>query len=55
VLAEHLRPAAERELARRVLSAEWVAPRVIAVNADAATGAAYRVLDAVLADPAHRL
>lgn len=54
-LAEHVRPAAERELARRVLSADWVAPQVIAVTADAATGAAYRVLDAVLADPAGRL
>ena len=55
VLAEHLRPAAERELARRVLSAAWVAPQMIAVSADAATGAAYRVLDGVLADPARRL
>ncbi len=54
-LVEHLRDTAEPELHRRVLSANWVSPRLAAVSADAATGAAYRVLDRVLEDPVRYL
>ena len=55
VLARHLHPSAAPELQRRVLSAEWAAPQIASATADAATGAAYQVLNRVLSDPARHL
>ena len=53
-LADVLRPRVEELLGRRVLSARWRRPTVLAVSgppAAGATGAALQALDAVLADP----
>lgn len=57
VLLEALRPVLQEELGRRVLAADWVSPALVAQSDDhlAATGAAYGVLQQVLADPAARL
>lgn len=57
-LADHLRPALEEHLARRVLSARWRRPRILSAQgpvAAGASGAALRALGGVLTDPAHRL
>ncbi|WP_369141142.1 ROK family transcriptional regulator [Modestobacter versicolor] len=57
-LAALLRPALERHLADRVLSARWQAPRIVGAQgppAAGASGAALRALDVVLADPARFL
>ncbi|SDN68824.1 ROK family transcriptional regulator [Geodermatophilus sp. DSM 45219] len=53
-LADVLRPGLEELLGRRVLSARWRRPTVLAVTgppAAGATGAALQALDAVVADP----
>ncbi|NKQ51312.1 ROK family protein [Amycolatopsis sp. K13G38] len=53
-LVKALRPELEEQLRARVLSARWTPPRIQAaepVPAPGATGAAYRELAAVLADP----
>ncbi|SDD21040.1 Sugar kinase of the NBD/HSP70 family, may contain an N-terminal HTH domain [Geodermatophilus telluris] len=57
-LADLVRPRLEEDLARRVLSARWRRPRVVAAAgapAAGATGAALRALDAVVAEPARWL
>ncbi|SNT05610.1 Sugar kinase of the NBD/HSP70 family, may contain an N-terminal HTH domain [Geodermatophilus pulveris] len=57
-LADVLRPRLEELLCRRVLSARWRRPAVLAVPgapAAGATGAALQAMDGVLADPARRL
>lgn len=57
-LAALLRPRVEAHLAKRVLSAHWTPPRFEAATntpAPGATGAAYRALSEVLADPARWL
>lgn len=61
LLSRHLVPTAEPELARRVLSARWVPPVLVAAEhigaadrSPAATGAAYHLLGEALDHPAHR-
>lgn len=57
-LADLLRPRVEAKLGERVLSARWTPPRFEAAAnppAPGATGAAYRALSTVLADPARWL
>jgi predicted NBD/HSP70 family sugar kinase len=57
-LAGLLRPAVQAHLDRRVLSAGWRRPTIVAADAHpaaGATGAALRVLGDVVADPARRL
>ncbi|TVT41030.1 ROK family protein, partial [Amycolatopsis rhizosphaerae] len=54
-LADLLRPEVEQQLRTRVLSARWVPPRIEAATsppAPGATGAAFRELSGILADPA---
>ncbi|MFN8080287.1 MAG: ROK family transcriptional regulator [Kineosporiaceae bacterium] len=66
LLSRYLKPAAEPELARRVLSARWVPPQLLgaaeivsatrdSAGSPAATGAAYRLLAEVLDHPSHHL
>lgn len=54
-LFDHLAPGIEREVRSRVLAARWAPVEVVAALAgpdSAATGAGWRVLDGVVADPA---
>ena len=54
-LFDHLAPGIEREVRARVLAARWAPVEVVAALAgpdSAATGAGWRVLDGVVADPA---
>ncbi|NDR54763.1 ROK family transcriptional regulator [Actinomyces sp. 565] len=54
-LAEILRPELEAELRQRVLSSRWSVPQVITTSQDqtpAVTGAAWSLLEEVVADPA---
>ena len=53
-LFDHLAPGIEREVRARVLAARWAPVEVVAALArpdSAATGAGWRVLDGVVADP----
>ena len=53
-LAPALRPELESELTRRVLASAWSAPRIMTAAGDqmsGATGAAWSLLEAVVADP----